>query len=132
LSIHSGAYVASSPTDHNELTISNPNVTPDSFQVHRDFSEMSPELPVIINDHKSSLLFLSVDKSNTNLATSSITSPISSDDLPALPAPHQAAAPTEHIPVNKLTSQHQPTSHLHSSISSSSIWIPRSISSIAK
>ena len=132
-SIHSGASVDSSPTDQIDSNISNPIVANDSFQHYRDFSEMSQELPcpVAIDDHNSSLLFLSVDKSNTNLPYSSISCPVSSYPPPALSAPH-AAAPTEHIPVNTLTSPTQTISHLHSSNSLSSIWIPRSISFIAK
>ena len=95
--IHSGTSVDSSPTDHNDSIISNPAAATDSFQVYRNFSEMSPELPcpVIIDDHKSSLLFLSADKSNPNLPNSSITGRISSDIPTALPAPLHAAAPTD-------------------------------------
>ena len=132
-SIHSGASVAS-PTQHTASTIPTSNADTDSFQVYRDFSEMSPALPspVIIDDHKSSIFLLSIDNADTNLTTSSITGLISSDSHTAIPAPPHAAAPTEHIPVNKLTSQTHPISHLPSSLSSSSIWKPRSISSIAK
>jgi hypothetical protein len=51
-----------STTDQDMSTISNPNAATDDYQVSQDLPDMSPALPspVIIDDNKSSLIFLSI------------------------------------------------------------------------
>jgi len=80
-----------STTDQDMSTISNPTAATDDYQISQDLPNLSPALlsPVIIDDNKSSLILLPIDKLDTNLTKSS-------DIDPAHPHDHTAAPSLPH------------------------------------